>query len=292
MVTETSPRSAPAWGRPREVPDPEPRPRLVVAGGMGRLGSAIVTGARGRGFPVVALIGGPARARVDRDAWEESRRGNPPILPCSQIGLALGGADVYIGASTPTGERTNLPAVAAHGVPAVVATTGLDGDAARVLQEVARSVPVVVDANFSVGAHLLQRLARAIGPLPPGYDLTISEYHRRGKRDRPSGTAVDLARALEGSGAPAWGPAEGRRTPGRVEIASMRGGETPGQHTLWVAGPHEMLRFEHWAFGREAFVGGILAASAWLADSRERGVLPGLYSLDDVLALPPAVGGR
>lgn len=288
MLTETR-SSAGRHPAARRVEPREELPRLVIAGGAGRLGSAIVRGARERGYPLAAIIGRPSRPRAS------ARRTDPegdevPVLPSTQLALALSSADIYVGASTSAAELANLPVAASHGVPAVIATTGLDAAAQRALDEASRAIPIVADANFSIGAHLLFRVASALGRLPEGFDLSISEVHRAGKRDRPSGTSQVLARALGSSGISGWEEAHGARTAGRVEIASLRAGDVPGQHALWVAGPHELLRVEHWAFGREAFVDGILASCLWLRGGERAERAPGIYSLDDVLRIAPPRG--
>ena len=69
---------------------------------------------------------------------------------------------------------------------------------------------------------------------------------------------------------------------GAVEIASLRGGETPGVHLVQIAGRYELLRFEHVAYGREAFAGGMLLAARWLHENR-RTHPSGIHSLREVL---------
>jgi 4-hydroxy-tetrahydrodipicolinate reductase len=192
----------------------------------------------------------------------------------------LRGADIYVSATTAAAERENLPVVAAHAVAAVVATTGLARPSSDWLQAVAARIPLVVEANFSVGARLLRRAVATLEPLPEGFDVSIIESHRREKLDHPSATAQALAAELRG--AKGWAPAAGRRSEGLVEIASVRGGETPGIHTVQLMGRHEVLRLEHIAYGREAFADGMLASALWLY-RRGSDLSPGLYSLDDVL---------
>ncbi|MDE1819469.1 MAG: hypothetical protein KGJ23_00345 [Euryarchaeota archaeon] len=281
---EATLRSAPLASAP--APPPQPLPRLVIAGGTGRLGSALVRSALGAGFPVTAVITGPragsTRAPVDRWGPGSSQL---PLLPPSELTHALERADLFVSAATPAAEATNLPAVASRRIPAVIATTGLEGTPAEeALDLIAQVVPLVVDSNFSVGAHLLFRAASSLGPLPEAYDLSITETHRRGKRDCPSGTARTLAAALAPSGVRGWAPATGERHDGCVEIASLRAGDVPGIHTLQVAGYHEVLRFEHVAFGREAFADGILEAARWLHAPLSGPRAPGRYGLEDVLA--------
>jgi 4-hydroxy-tetrahydrodipicolinate reductase len=290
-MTSTEARSAPIFS-PRPAGGTSSTvaarlPRLAVLGGTGRLGSAVVRGAQAAGFPVAAIVGGPNRRRSRSFPADVEEL---PLFAAVDLALALAGTDVIVSATTAAAEELNIPRWGEYSLPAVVATTGLSPRTLRALRDASTRAPIVADTNFSLGVQILTQLARALGPLPDGFDLSISETHRRSKRDHPSGTAQALVASLSGTGALGWSEASGVREPGRVEIASLRGGDVPGQHTLWVSGPHEVVRIEHWAFGREAFVDGILAAARWLAPARGPPPRPGLYSLRDVLSAPRPEG--
>jgi 4-hydroxy-tetrahydrodipicolinate reductase len=255
---------------------------LVVAGVTGRLGGAFLRRAVARECPIVGGIRSP-RATAPRgtstSVADLSALG-PQALP-----ELLRRADVYVSATTASAERENLPVVAELGIPAVVATTGLSSPSSDWLQTIARRIPLVVDANFSIGARLLRRAVAALGPLPAGFDISIVETHRREKLDHPSATARVLADELREAYPQGWEEAGGQRRPGVVEVSSLRGGETPGIHMVQVMGPLELLRFEHIAYGRDAFADGMLASAFWLYRLRDE-LAPGLYSLDDVLGGP------
>ena len=253
----------------------DPLPRLAVAGASGRLGRAVIREALERGFRVTGAMDRRA-ARRDGAALPVAAS-NP-----ANLGRLLDGADVFLTATSPEAERANLPVVARAGVPAVVATTGLEDPTPSWLERCADRIPIVRDANFSPGMSILRTAVRSIGRLPEGFDLSIVEAHRRGKPDHPSGTARSLVRDLSGSEIGSWREASGRRSPGIVEIASLRGGETPGTHLVQIAGRYELLRFEHIAYGREAFASGMLLAACWLHRPR-RSRRPGIYALRDVL---------
>ncbi len=231
-----------------------------------------------RGWTISGAVGGT-----------RSRTGSPTLhslgvagcetvvdAPASLPGL-LERADVYVGAATAGGERANLECAARAGVPAVVATTGFGSADRSWLESVARRIPLVLDPNFSLGMAWIQRRLGSHSDLPPGFDLALVEAHRRGKLDRPSGTAARWAELIS---------AATPSTPGEaapVEISSVRVGELPGVHTLWVAGPHELVRIEHIAFDRTAFAEGILWAAGRLAGA-DPPLAAGRYRLADLLA--------
>lgn len=253
-------------------------PRLLIAGAEGRLGSAIVRLAVAQGYPVTAgLVRERRTIRIPRRTPGSVRLAGPSELP-----ELLSGSDVFVSATTPEAERRNLPEAARRSVPAIVATSGLRGDRERWFRAVTRRIPVVHDANFSEGIHLLRKVVRSLGRLPEGYDVSLIETHRAGKRDAPSATAKAIAGDLAAIGLTGWEPVGRPRRANRAQIASLRGGETPGIHTVQIEGPRELLRLEHLAYGREAFAEGILASAKWL-HQRRRTIRPGLYSLDDVL---------
>ena len=102
-------------------------------------------------------------------------------------------------------EATPSPANVAAALDAgvrhfVIATTGWAADRADVdaaLRE--RGAAAVAASNFSLGVALFARLVEAATDLfgaVDAFDPYLVEWHRRTKADRPSGTALDLARRL------------------------------------------------------------------------------------------------
>ena len=87
----------------------------------------------------------------------------------------------------------------------VIATTGWADDRETVERDLRDAgAAAVASANFSVGVALFLRLAETAAGLfggVGGFDPFLVEWHRRAKADRPSGTALELARRM----------AEGRR---------------------------------------------------------------------------------
>ena len=74
----------------------------------------------------------------------------------------------------------------------------------------------------------------------------------------------------------------GPRPPGVIGLQALRGGDNPGEHTVFFLGEGERLELTHRAATREHFARGALRAARWVL-----GQEPGLYAMEDVLGLRP-----
>lgn len=200
-----------------------PHPRVAICGAAGRLGRLIVTQA-----------GGDFAGGIERTG-------------------AIPDCDVVIDVSSAQGTAGLLPRL--RGQPLVVGTTGALPMAA--LEAYARTAPVALVPNFSVGVPLLVELVeRAVGALPDGWQIEVIEAHHVHKLDAPSGTAARLVRAT-----------------GRPDVPthSLRVGDTFGEHQVWLCGPGERIELKHVATRREVFA---IGAMRWAR--RLHGASPGL----------------
>ncbi len=202
---------------------------------------------------------------------------------------ALEGCGVAIDFSIPTATLTNLRAAAEAGVAYVTGTTGLDEAGKREIAHFAERIPVLHAPNFSVAVNVLAHLAReAARLLGDGYDAELFELHHAQKRDAPSGTALFLGEAvargqgktladhlvLERAGETGPRPADA------IGIQTLRGGDNPGEHTIYFIGRGERLELTHRAATRSHFAVGAVRAAGWIV-GRE----PGLYRIEQVLGL-------
>jgi 4-hydroxy-tetrahydrodipicolinate reductase len=174
-----------------------------------------------------------------------------------------------------------------YGRPVVIGTTGLSDEQLARVEEAAKSVPLVLAPNMSVGVNLVGEVVRELSEkLGAGYDVEIVEAHHRNKVDAPSGTALLLARAAaEGRGrdldeVAVYGR-EGRapREEGEIGIHALRGGAVVGEHRVVFYGLGEEVEVTHRALSRRTFAAGALRAARFVAGATR----PGLYSMRDVL---------
>jgi 4-hydroxy-tetrahydrodipicolinate reductase len=153
----------------------------------------------------------------------------------------------------------------------VIGTTGHSRQQRTIIEEAARSVPIVFASNFSVGVNVLFSLTRkAAELLGSGFSAEIIETHHRMKKDAPSGTAKTLGEILKAA----------QKIEPEIPIESVRKGDAVGEHTVIFRGPGERLELTHHATSRDIFARGALRAATWIAGKK-----PGLYSMQDVLGL-------
>jgi 4-hydroxy-tetrahydrodipicolinate reductase len=267
--------------------------RLAIAGAGGRMGQALIEAALA--LPDVVLASAldvPGSPALGRDAGERFGRATGVVVG-SDIPAALRSADVLVDFTRPDGTLAHVAACAAVGVGAVVGTTGLNAAQKADLASHAKSVPVVLAANMSVGVVVLLSLVeQAAAKLGPGYDVEIVEMHHRHKVDAPSGTALQLGEAAAaGSGRRLADCAvyareghTGERASGTIGFAALRGGDVVGEHTVIFAGTGERVELSHRATSRQNFAGGALRAAVFVAQRRAAGE-SGLFDMRDVLGL-------
>jgi len=255
----------------------------MVVGAEGRMGLNVRAALEGEPNLVFAgALERPGHPAIGQTLGES-------IVLCDDPKTALEGCRVVIDFSVPASTLTNLRAAADAGVAYVTGTTGFDEPGRREIEHFAERIPVLHAPNFSVSVCVLGHLAReAARLLGDGYDAELFELHHSQKRDAPSGTALFLGEAvasgqgrnlaenvvLERAGE------TGERPKGAIGIQTLRGGDNPGEHTIYFIGKGERIELTHRAATRDHFAAGAVRAAAWLVDRS-----PGLYRFEQVLGL-------
>lgn len=202
---------------------------------------------------------------------------------------AKGAADVWIDFTVPAATIANVKAAATVGTAMVIGTTGLSAADKAEIATAAKTIPVVLAPNMSMGVNVMLKLvAEAARTLGAAYDIEIVETHHRAKRDAPSGTALRLAEAVaEASGRDLAATARyerhgdiGPRTSAEIGIQTLRGGDVVGDHTVFFLGQGDRIEITHRASSRDTFAHGAVRAALWLS-----GKPAGLFDMHDVLGL-------
>lgn len=220
-----------------------------------------VLGARGK---VGASICEAIRAAQDVELVAEVDQGDPLQL------LLDSGAEVVVDFTHPDVVMANLEFCIAHGIHAVVGTTGFTDeriDALRGWLEAAPGTGVLVAPNFAIGAILMMRFAAQAARYFPSAE--IIELHHPGKADAPSGTAQRTAELMVAARAEAGlGPCPDATS---TELEGARGADVDGVrvHSVRLTGlvahqevllgtQGETLTIRHDSLDRTSFAPGVL----------------------------------
>jgi 4-hydroxy-tetrahydrodipicolinate reductase len=263
--------------------------RVAIAGTSGRMGRMLIETVLGAADCTLAgALDRSDSPMLGQDAGAALGRATG-IAVTADLGTGLARAQVLIDFTRPDGTLTHLQVCRAHGVAAVIGTTGFTPAQKAEIGEHARHIGIVMAPNMSVGVNVVMKLLeQAARALNQGYDIEIVEAHHRHKVDAPSGTALQMgevvARALgrDLSQCAVYGRegVTGERDPSTIGFATVRGGDIVGDHTVLFAGIGERIEITHRSSSRVTYAQGSLRAARFLA-----GRAPGLYDMNDVLGL-------
>ncbi|MET9858894.1 4-hydroxy-tetrahydrodipicolinate reductase [Streptomyces smyrnaeus] len=245
--------------------------RVAVLGAKGRMGSEAVRAVEGADdMELVAALGS----------------GDPLST------LTEAGAQVAVDLTRPDVVMANVEFCLAHGIHAVVGTTGwTDERLATVRAQLADSpgTGVLIAPNFGIGAVLTMRFAQQAARFFESVEVV--ELHHPGKADAPSGTAVRTAQLVAQAREAAELPAQPDATTTALEGA--RGADVDGVpvHAVRLRGlvahqevlfgdEAETLTIRHDSLHRSSFMPGVLLGV------RKVSAVPGLtFGLEHFLDL-------
>jgi 4-hydroxy-tetrahydrodipicolinate reductase len=179
--------------------------------------------------------------------------------------------DCFIDFTVPAATLENLTYLVQYKKCAVIGTTGIDAAGQKKIKNASKKIPIVFSPNMSIGVNvfftLIERAAEKLG----GYRVSIEEAHHIHKLDAPSGTAKRMAQIVQEQGAPLT----------TDDIRSKREGEIVGDHRIKFESAVDTIEIFHSAKTRDIFASGALAAAAWIAKKKTKG----LFTMTDVLGL-------
>jgi 4-hydroxy-tetrahydrodipicolinate reductase len=170
--------------------------------------------------------------------------------------------DVAVDFTRASAAMENLRWCAAHGVHAVVGTTGFSPNEESEIGEMFAGGPpnCVLAANFAIGAVLMMHFAEVAAPYMSGAE--IIEMHHRAKLDVPSGTAAQTAKRIiaAGLGAERSGARGVRSDDASVPVHSVRLEGMLSHQEVVFGGPGQVLTIRHDSLDRSSFMPGVLLA--------------------------------
>jgi 4-hydroxy-tetrahydrodipicolinate reductase len=145
-------------------------------------------------------------------------------------------------------------------IPLIVGSTGQTEEERNYILSAGQDIAVMMCANFSVGISKINELISDILKLKMS-EIAIFEKHHSVKKDKPSGTALDLKRRIE------------KQSKVKIDVLSERGGQEIGTHKIDFYFGSELISIEHKAFSRKAFADGVLLATKFMTQNASKGVV-------------------
>lgn len=195
-------------------------------------------------------------------------------------------SDIVIDFTSPEASLHHAEIAAKTGKALLIGTTGMSPEQIATLKELAKTAPILLSANTSLGVNLLIQLTKKVSAiLGNEYAIEIFEAHHKHKVDAPSGTALAIGRAAaEGRGIDFEThksiDRNGARQADDIGFSVARGGDVVGEHTVYFYGEGERLELTHRATDRKLFAKGAIATARWLVTQK-----PGFYTMDDFLEI-------
>ncbi len=243
---------------------------IAIHGAAGRMGQRLIAlASEDRDLSVVAAVDRVAAAGITSDIPLATR------------------VDCVIDFSSPAGTLAILKTCVDRKLPLVIATTGLEHDQKKEIQDAAHEIPILISPSMSLVVNLLFKLTKLAGEAlaGKGFDVEIVERHHRTKKDSPSGTAMHFAKIVQ----EAMHQEKlihgregivGERTDSEIGVHAIRGGDSVGEHTIIFTALGETMELIHKGTSRDSYARGALLAAKFLT-----GKGAGTYSMADVLGL-------
>ena len=244
--------------------------KVIINGANGRMGRMLIACIEGSGELEIA-------ACVSRSFALCPETGSYQTLE-----QFTGEADCVIDFSNHAETGSLLGYCVMRKLPVVIATTGQSEAELRQIEDAARTIPVFLSANMSLGVAVLADLAKRAAAMFPEADIEIIERHHNQKLDAPSGTALLLAKRIcEARGDMRFvlgRSGHARREPDEIGIHALRYGSETGTHEIIISNGKETLTLKHEAENRALFAQGAMVAAKALAEMQ-----PGLYDMRSIV---------
>ena len=190
--------------------------------------------------------------------------------------------DVAIEFSNPEAAAGNVEACIGKGIPVVCGTTGwLDRMEQMRSLCLQKGGTFFYASNYSIGMNILFKLNRELAAIMnnfPEYDVRIEEVHHTTKLDKPSGTAISLAKDVIGSldRKTSW-ELDKASNPAVLRIDAIRQENVPGVHTVTYESDIDIVQIHHAAKSRRGLAFGAVMAAEFINGKK------GVFGMNDLL---------
>ena len=233
-----------------------------------------VSGLSGRiGQQLIAVLEEDKQACIACGLVSEKSTFQHKNIPLSSV---CAKADIWIDFSTPLAFDKVLRHCIETGTPLVSGTTGLSDEQFLNIQKAAEYIPILWASNFAISINLIMQMLSKYAKLNE-ISAKIVETHHVHKADKPSGTAISLAKSIEPQAKIQAVDAMTFKL-GSVEIQSIREKEVAGIHQVYLENEAESIWITHSAKTPQIFAQGAVNVAKWLLLQEKA-----YYTMDDYI---------
>ncbi len=189
--------------------------------------------------------------------------------------------DVAVEFTHPDAGFYNVMKCLKAGIPVVTGTTGWNQELPEAEKACQKNNTAFLYApNFSLGVNMLFAMNEKLAQLmnkQTQYQASIKETHHIHKKDKPSGTAVNLATQLVGQVDRYKDYRLDKAESGLLPVYAFREGEVFGDHAVIYDSDVDTLTISHHAKSRMGFALGAVIAAEFVHTRK------GVFSMKDVL---------
>lgn len=219
--------------------------KTIIIGPRGKMGRLITQiAADSEELTLVAGVGPKGRDYIGQDLGQVTMLGRDlGVSVVDDLTEVIKDCDVIIDFSTKEMGLETLRVAKEYKKALVCGTTGFSPEEKELFRQGGRTIPMLYAANTSKLVNVMNRLLQlATSAIGQETDIEIMEMHDRWKKDAPSGTAKEMGELIaheldaklpelavygrEGAG---------ERKPGSIGYHSVRMGDTPSSHTVFLA---------------------------------------------------------
>ncbi|WP_185871721.1 4-hydroxy-tetrahydrodipicolinate reductase [Blattabacterium cuenoti] len=193
-------------------------------------------------------------------------------------------SDVVIEFSQPHSAFNNVKICIENNIPIVCGTTGWLNQI-KFIKKICleKNGSFLYSSNFSIGMNIFfeinKKLSQLLQLFSKDYEVTIEEIHHKDKIDKPSGTAIFLAKDIVNNKMKETWILDNRKSKNHILISSKRLNNIPGIHIVKYKSKIDSIKIQHKAYSRECFALGAVIAAEWIQNKK------GIFSMKEVLGL-------
>jgi 4-hydroxy-tetrahydrodipicolinate reductase len=191
-------------------------------------------------------------------------------------------ADVAIDFTTPQTAVPNILHCFQAGIPVVCGTTGWH-EQIGIIEKACKELngAFFYTSNFSLGVNVLFHLNKVLAGLLKNndqYNVSIEEIHHTTKLDKPSGTAISLAKDILSiyPRKKNW-ELDRESSPESLRIDALRQENVPGTHTVKWESDIDIIQLHHSAKNRKGLALGAVLAAEFLPGKK------GIFTMKELL---------